>query len=72
MGTVFFECIQCGNPFELSEAEKRRCAVNGFDPPLRCPDCRRHKNKSATGYRKHPNRKRDYRLKYGRDAVVYV
>ena len=86
MSSVTFECIQCGNWFELTDSEKRRqilrqfIAVHpqstladvvevrmeeGFDPPLRCPDCRRHKNKSDDGHRKHPNRKRDYRIKYG-------
>ena len=65
MSSVTFECIQCGNWFELTDSEKRRYAAKGFDPPLRCPDCRRHKNKSDDGHRKHPNRKRDYRIKYG-------
>lgn len=67
MSSIEFECIQCGNPFELSEIEKKRFAAKGFDFPRRCHDCRRHKNREAEKSRKHPNRKRDYRLKYGRE-----
>ena len=69
MSSVYFECIQCGNDFELSDSEKQRFVFKGFDFPLRCPDCRRHKNKAALRSRKHPNRKRDYRLKYGQEKA---
>ena len=69
MSSVYFDCIQCNSEFELSEKEKMRCAAKGFDFPLRCPDCRKHKSKETGSYQKHPNRKRDYRIKYGHETA---
>jgi len=40
-------CIQCDNPFTFTEAERYRLNSRGFDAPRRCPDCRKHKQKSA-------------------------
>lgn len=69
MSSVYFDCIQCDSEFELSEKEKMRYAAKGFDFPRRCPDCRKYKNKATDNYHKHPNRKRDYRIKYGQETA---
>lgn len=69
MSSIDFECIQCGSTFELSEIEIKRFDAKGFDLPRRCPDCRRHKSKEAGSFQKHPNRKRDYRIKYGQETA---
>ena len=66
---TYLDCIQCGNPFELSELEKKHYMIKGFDLPLHCPECRKHKNKVTAKFRKHPNKKRDYRLKYNQEAT---
>ncbi|MCG6909005.1 MAG: zinc-ribbon domain-containing protein [Deltaproteobacteria bacterium] len=38
-------CIQCENEFEFSIADQIRYAEKGFEPPRRCPACRRNKSK---------------------------
>ena len=51
--TIF--CIQCDNSFTFTVAEQKRVNSLGFDAPKRCPECRKHKQKSAnseTGRRK--------------------
>ena len=40
-------CIQCNQAFSVSNKEVKRCESNGFDLPLRCPECRKHKTKNA-------------------------
>ena len=69
MSSIYFECIQCGSTFEFSDSENRNYVAKGFDFPQRCPECRKHKDRNIAKYKKHPNRKRDYRLKYGRERV---
>ena len=46
MSDLIFECIQCGEEFELVEEEARRLEAKGFDLPKRCPSCRKKKNKT--------------------------
>ena len=51
--TIF--CIQCDNSFTFTVAEQKRVNSLGFGAPKRCPECRKHKQKSAnseTGRRK--------------------
>ena len=69
MSIIYIDCIQCGSIFELSDSGRKRLEEKGFDWPLRCPDCRRHKERGGVRSRKHPNRKRDYKLKYGQEIA---
>jgi hypothetical protein len=57
-------CVQCGREFEFSSVEQIEFSAKGFDPPKRCPDCRRKKDKSAET-RSHRDKKKHYRMKYG-------
>jgi NAD-dependent SIR2 family protein deacetylase len=41
-------CVQCEQDFSLTEKELSRHRINGFDLPLRCPECRKHKLKHLT------------------------
>ena len=34
-------CKDCGRQFQFTENEKKRFDANGWQPPVRCPECRR-------------------------------
>ena len=40
-------CIQCDQSFPFSESERQRFDLQGFDPPKRCPSCRKNKIKNS-------------------------
>ena len=69
MENMYLDCVQCGNTFELSELEIKRYSTKGFDLPLRCPECRKHKSRATAKFQRHPNKKRDYRLKYSQEST---
>lgn len=65
METIILSCIQCEEDFEFSSDEQEKYNQKGFDLPLRCPECRKNKNKK-TGFedkRKPKDKKKHYRLK---------
>lgn len=41
----WLSCQQCGASFFFSVAEQANYDRRGFDPPLRCPECRKHRNR---------------------------
>jgi hypothetical protein len=45
MQTEWLICIQCDSEFEFDVSEQFRYAERGYDMPLRCPECRKHKTK---------------------------
>lgn len=45
MKTEFINCAQCDSEFEFTPSEQEQYFRKGFDPPKRCPDCRRKKSK---------------------------
>jgi len=47
MGDLTIYCVQCDNPFTFTVDDQKRLNSLGFDEPKRCPECRRHKQKSA-------------------------
>ena len=51
-------CIQCDNPFTFTAAEQKRVNSRGFDAPKRCPECRKHKQKSGNAENKRKKRGR--------------
>ncbi|MEW5914027.1 MAG: zinc-ribbon domain containing protein [Thermodesulfobacteriota bacterium] len=51
-------CEQCGGEFVFSEQEQERHARKGFDPPRRCPDCRRKRTKLDGSGSWEPRRRR--------------
>ncbi|MFZ7110493.1 MAG: zinc-ribbon domain containing protein [Desulfatiglandales bacterium] len=52
-------CVQCEKPFLFSTAEQDRFIASGFDPPKRCPGCRKKKFKVTES----PNNRRSYKDK---------
>ena len=38
-------CVQCDDEFEFNVADQIRYERKGFEPPQRCPTCRKHKSK---------------------------
>ena len=52
METGWIICIQCAKEFEFSIADQIRYERKGFEPPKRCPTCRRHKSKIIYLYQK--------------------
>ena len=49
MESEWFVCMQCDIEFEFDAAEQARYAEKGYDKPLRCPECRKHKTKFFDG-----------------------
>jgi hypothetical protein len=54
MGNMVITCIQCQEDFEFSVEEQEKLKKRGFDAPLRCPECRKHK---ARNLQQEENRK---------------
>lgn len=65
MGEEMLTCTQCGEEFPFSDEDWERYQQMGFDPPRRCPSCRRQKQKApAEDQPRHRRRKkRDYHRK---------
>ncbi len=51
-------CIQCDSPFTFTVAQQKRVNSQGFDAPKRCPECRKHKQKSGNPENKRKKRGR--------------
>jgi len=47
MRDQFIICVQCNAEFEFSAAEQEYYQNKGFNPPKRCPQCRKNKSKLA-------------------------
>jgi DNA-directed RNA polymerase subunit RPC12/RpoP len=66
MNAFYLTCVQCSAEFVFTEEEADRYSEMGFDPPQRCPACRRQKRKDAGDAHgsRHNQKKRDYNRKY--------
>ena len=66
MRNQILACKQCGIEFEITLEQELRYAERGFDLPERCPDCRKKKTRepAPSGRKRHPDKKKHYRLKY--------
>ena len=63
-------CVQCESPFLFSTEEQDRFIDSGFDPPKRCPGCRRKKFKvteSSNNRRSYKDKKRNRSKRDGHD-----
>ena len=67
-GDEWLICAQCGNEFLFARAEQEKYQARGFDAPLRCPACRKHR--SRLGRRESKDWNRDRRKK--RDIKEYM
>ena len=63
MESEWFFCRQCDTEFEFDTAEQVRYAEKGYDNPLRCPECRKHKTKfiNVREERKVKSRRKNFR-----------
>jgi hypothetical protein len=66
-------CKQCEAPFIFTNAEQERFLALGYDPPKRCPECRRRKSRRDETNQKYRNkgkrrhgRRDDERMPYER------
>ena len=48
-----FECVQCNEPFVFTIDEQQKYADMGFDPPKRCPACRKKRTKLSVDQNHH-------------------
>ena len=66
METKIITCVQCENEFEFSIVEQKNFRERGFDPPKRCPSCRKKKSKVLDFLQenKHNNKKKYSRHDY--------
>jgi len=69
MENMVITCIQCEEDFEFTVEEQEKLNKRGFDAPLRCPQCRKHKfrNLQQEENRKSKSKKKQYRMKFGED-----
>ena len=69
MENMVITCIQCEEDFEFTVEEQEKLNKRGFDPPLRCPQCRKHKyrNLQPGENRKSKSKKKQYRMKFDED-----
>ncbi|WP_082464532.1 zinc-ribbon domain containing protein [Dethiosulfatarculus sandiegensis] len=54
----FRVCVQCNRTFKFGKHEQERYESMGFDPPLRCPECRKNKQKTKTENKWAPRQRR--------------
>ena len=69
MENMVITCIQCEEDFEFTVEEQEKLNKRGFDAPLRCPQCRKHKfrNLQHEEKRKSKSKKKQYRMKFDED-----
>jgi len=69
MGNMVITCIQCQEDFEFTAEEQEKLKKRGFDAPLRCPQCRKHKarNFQHNEDRRFKSKKKHYRMKFDED-----
>ena len=67
MEDQILNCVQCDDSFLFTVAEKQKFLDMGFDPPKRCPHCRKNRSKfdineshqRAVGHKRRLKRSRD-------------
>ena len=70
MEDLVIYCVQCEAPFVFPVAEQQRYADHNFDPPTRCPECR--KNKSRSNQNDHRRtREEKWKMKRNRKTLDY-
>lgn len=66
MENMILTCIQCQEDFEFTVKEQEKLKKKGFDVPLRCHHCRKHKSQNLPPEenRRIRSKKRDYWMKF--------
>ena len=69
MGNMVITCVQCQEDFEVTVEEQEKLKKRGFDVPLRCHQCRKHKSRNLQHEenRKSRSKKKHYRMKFDED-----
>ena len=53
MKDQMLECVQCNEPFSFTTDEQEKYFNMGFDPPKRCPDCRKNRSRLSMSENHH-------------------
>jgi hypothetical protein len=66
MENMIITCIQCEEDFEFTGDEQKKFEKRGFDIPLRCPQCRKHKFRDVEDqeHRRPKNKKKNHRQNF--------
>jgi hypothetical protein len=66
MRDQFITCVQCNTEFQFSAVEQEYYKSKGFNPPKRCPQCRKNKAKLTDPEHKnsHANKKKHPKAEY--------
>jgi hypothetical protein len=66
---IVITCIQCREDFEFTVEEQEKMKHRGFDAPLRCPQCRKHKSRNLQPEenRRFKSKKKHNRVKFDED-----
>lgn len=69
MENMVITCVQCQEDFEFTVEEQEKLEKRGFDAPLRCPQCRKHKSRNLQyeENKKAMSKKKRYRMKFEED-----
>jgi len=69
MENMVITCIQCEEDFEVTVEEQQKLRKRGFDAPLRCPQCRKHKSRhlQQEENRKFKSKKKHNRMRFDED-----
>ena len=70
MKDQILDCVQCSEPFLFTTDEQQRYIGMGFDPPKRCPYCRKNRSNltTAENHQRASGQKR--RMKHSKDRFV--
>ena len=58
MESEWIICVQCDDEFEFNVVDQISYQRKGFEPPQRCPACRKHKSKVIYLDKKHETKHR--------------
>ena len=67
MKDQMLECVQCNEPFLFTTDEQQKYFNMGFDPPKRCPDCRKNRSRFLMSENHQRTVGQKHRLKRSRD-----
>ena len=68
MEDQILDCVQCDESFLYTMAEQQKCLDMGFDPPKRCPHCRKNRSKfdMSEGHQRASGQKRRLKRSWDR------
>ncbi|HIJ54598.1 MAG TPA: hypothetical protein HPQ03_00590 [Deltaproteobacteria bacterium] len=68
MEDQILDCVQCDESFIYTVDEQRKFSSMGFDPPKRCPHCRKNRSKFDMSERPQRTEGQKHRSKRSKDG----